>query len=178
MVQRKGKGKCWKVCPSRSFITYLLITSTRESNPLYRLTQWSNNFTLEEGILTSSISSALWFEFQCEGCGLTTTVPHNLIQSHSPSLLLKLNHWISMQKSFVKLKNVYIERYCCEGKRQIWFQFLVLSIYFVLKTLWQGNLCYFWIWEQVCRVLFNLASCRLLSNTSTRHIHHLYSLLC
>lgn len=96
MVQRKGKGKCWKVCPSRSFITYLLITSTRESNPLYRLTQWSNNFTLEEGILTSSISSALWFEFQCEGCGLTTTVPHNLIQSHSPSLLLKLNIYAKM----------------------------------------------------------------------------------
>lgn len=40
----------------------------------------------------SSVSSALWFEFQFEGSEFTTTWPHSLIEGHSPTLLLKLNH--------------------------------------------------------------------------------------
>lgn len=49
---------------------------------------------------------------------------------------------MSMNKAFVRLGNIYIERDCYEGKSfWVWFQFPVLLIYFVLKPAWLGNLC-------------------------------------
>lgn len=47
---------------------------------------------------------------------------------------------MSMNKGFVRLESIYIERDCYGGRSfWVWFQFPVLLMYFVLKSPWLGN---------------------------------------